>query len=82
MRYPGRNFKLMGTIMRGLREGQGLSVWDLAFKSNVSEIDIWRLEHGLFMEHYHMRQFFALCEALDVEPYVVLRLSGKKREKA
>lgn len=81
MKYQKPDFKCVGFLMRGLREARGMSIWDLAFKSGVSESNIWRLEHGLLMGQYHINEFFALCDALDAEPYLVLRLAGKKKGK-
>ncbi|HEX9875405.1 MAG TPA: helix-turn-helix transcriptional regulator [Gammaproteobacteria bacterium] len=60
-----------GRLLRELREARGLSQSELALESDLDQTFVSLLERG--RRQPSLLSLFALCEALDIEPYVVVR---------
>jgi transcriptional regulator with XRE-family HTH domain len=60
-----------GRLLRELREERGLSQSELALESDLDQTFVSLLERG--RRQPSLLSLFALCEALDIEPYVVVR---------
>lgn len=60
-----------GRLLKELREERGLSQSELALESDLDQTFVSLLERG--QRQPSLLSLFALCEALDIEPHIVVR---------
>jgi transcriptional regulator with XRE-family HTH domain len=71
-----------GELLKELREQKGLSQGQLALESELDQTFVSLLERG--QRQPSLVSLFALCDALEVEPDVIVRrlvIAGKTRAK-
>lgn len=70
----------IGNKLRGVRAEKGLTQAQLAAKSGIAEITIWRAEKG--QRSLRLNQLDALCNALDIEVHDFVEAAMKLRRAA